>query len=88
MYSGSNPEGTDSPIKLKPAGLGALKNNMINRIHWVSTSSITHIGAHVSIYELLCRRHTARDSLPQEMFHLTRGIYLPHNATFILFKVN
>ena len=80
MYSGSNPEGTDSPIKPRPARLGAFKNKMINRLHWASTSRTTLIVAHVSISEPLCRRHTVRDSLSQEMLHLTRVFYLPHMA--------
>ena len=53
---------------------------MINRLHWAITSRTTPIGAQVSISEPICRRHTARDSLPQEMLHLTQGLYLPHMA--------
>ena len=79
-YSGSNPEGTYSPIKPKTEGQGAFKKKMIYRLHWVSTSRTTPIGVQVSIRQPFCRRHTARYCLPQEMFHLGRGLQLPYMA--------
>ena len=77
MYSGSNPEGMDSLIRPKPAGLGGFKKKMINWLHWTSTSRTTPIGAHVSISEPLSRRHTAEIACHKKCFILL-GAFIFH----------
>lgn len=71
INSRSNPKRKNSRIKSNEN----IRKKIINRLHWTIISEIAPICIHVSIGETICHRHTSRDIMPQEVFHLAVNLY-------------